>query len=146
VIKAQATGKVPERLTLMVWPENREVMHMNMQPEEKGRFMFRMDSAQFSFRYQASHGRAASPVYNLQVLDPPDVGKLKLTLIPPDYSRLPREVRADGNIEALKGTVVNIDAQATKPIKEGRILLDQGNELLLEAKDDHLRGSLRPES
>jgi ferritin len=142
VIKAQATGKVPERLTLALWPEDREVLHMAMQPEGKGRFMFRMDSAQFSFQYQAYDGRTASPVYNLQVIDPPDVGKLKLTLIPPDYSSLPKEVRVDGNIEALKGTVVNIDAQATKPVKEGKILLDQGNELLLEVKDDHLRGSL----
>ena len=142
VIKAQATGKVPERLTLMVWPENREVMHTSMESEGKGRFMFRMDSAQFSFQYQAYYGRAVSPVYAIQVIDPPDVGKLKLTLIPPDYSRLPKEVRVDGNIEALKGTVVNIDAQATKPIKEGKILLDQGNKLLLEAKGDHLRGSL----
>jgi hypothetical protein len=142
VIKAQAMGKVPEKLTLMVWPESREVMHMNMESEGKGRFMFRMDSAQFSFQYQAYHGRAASLVYNLQVIDPPDVGKLKLTLIPPNYSRLPKEVRVDGNIEALKGTLVSIDAQATKPVKEGKILLEQGNELLLEVKDDHLRGSL----
>lgn len=142
MIKAEATGKAPEKLFLAVWPESREAMHMNMQPVGKGRFMVRMDSVQFSFQYQAYHGPAVSPVYNIHVIDPPDIGKLKLTLIPPDYSRLPKEVRVDGNIEALKGTVVNIDAQATKPVKEGKILLDQGNELLLEAKDDHLRGSL----
>jgi hypothetical protein len=142
VIRTEAKGKVPDKLSLAVWPENREVMHMNMESEGKGKFIIRMDSAQFSFQYQAYHGRAASPVYNLQVIDPPDVGKLELTLIPPDYSHLPKEVRTDGNIEALKGTVVNIDAQATKPVKEGKILLDQGNEFLLEVKEDHLRGSL----
>ena len=142
VIRAEVKGKGPDELSLAVWPENREVMNMNMESEGKGKFTFRMDSAQFSFQYQAYHGRAASPVYNLQVIDSPDVGKLKLTLIPPDYSRLPKEVRLEGNIEALKGTLVNIDAQATKPIKEGKILLDQGNELSLEVKEDHLRGSL----
>ena len=142
VIRAEVVGKEPEKLTLAVWPEGREVTHMSMEPEGKGKFMFRMDSAQFSFQYQAYHGRAASPVYTLRVIDPPEVGKLKLTLIPPDYSRLPREVRGDGNIEALKGTVVNIDALATKPVKEGKILLDQGNELLLDVKDDRMKGSL----
>ena len=142
VIRAEVVGKESEKLTLAVWPEEGEVTHMNMEPQGKGKFMFRMDSAQFSFQYQAYHGRAASPVYALQVIDPPEVGKLKLTLIPPDYSRLPNEVRVDGNIEALKGTVVNIDAQATKPVKEGKILLDQGSELLLEVKEDRLKGSL----
>ena len=93
VIMAEAMGKAPEKLTLAVWPEGREATHMNMEPEGKGKFMFRMDSAQFSFQYQAYHGRAASPVYTLQVIDPPEVGKLKLTLIPPDYSHLPKEVR-----------------------------------------------------
>ena len=142
VIKAQATGKVPERLTLAIRPIDREAMHLRMESEGNGRFMLRMNSVQFSFQYQAYHGGAASPVYTLQVIDPPEVGKLKLTLVPPGYSHLPKEVRVDGNIEALKGTVVNIEAQATKPVKEGKILLDQGNVLLLDVKEDRLKGSL----
>jgi hypothetical protein len=142
VIKALATGKVPERLTLAIRPKDREAMHLKMESEGNGRFMFRMDSVQFSFQYQAYHGSIASPVYTLQVIDPPEVGKLKLTLVPPDYSHLPKEVRIDGNIEALKGTVVNIEAQATKPVREGKILLDQGNVLLLDVKEDRLKGSL----
>jgi len=62
VIRAEATGKVPDKLSLAVWPENREVMKMNMESEGKGKFMFRMDSAQFSFQYQAYHGSTSSPV------------------------------------------------------------------------------------
>jgi hypothetical protein len=142
VIKAQVTGRVQDRLTLAVWPEGREVTHTDMESEGDGRFTFRMVSAQFSFQYQVYNGHVASPVYSIRVVDPPEVGKLKLTLIPPDYSHLPKEVRVDGNIEALKGTLANIEAQATKGVKEGKIILDQGNELLLDVKDDRLRGSL----
>jgi soluble cytochrome b562 len=127
---------------LAVWPEGREVMRLNMEPEKEGRFAYQMASAQFSFRYQAFHGQASSPIYGIRVVDPPDIGKIKLTLIPPDYTGLPKEVRQEGHIEALKGTVANLEAQATKGVTEGKIVLNLGNELLLEVKGDRLKGSL----
>jgi soluble cytochrome b562 len=142
VIKAQARGNIPDNLALAVWPEGREAMYLKMEPEGEGKFSYQMASAQFSFRYQAYNGRAASPVYSIRVVDPPDVGKVKLTLIPPDYTGLPKDVKQEGNIEALKGTVVNLEAQATKGVTEGKIVLDQGNELLLEVNENRLKGSL----
>ncbi len=142
VIQARIKGHLPDRLRLAVWPEGREAMQLNMEPEGESQFSYRMESAQFSFRYQVSHARGASPVYHLRVVDPPDVGKVKLTLIPPDYTGLPKEVREEGHIEALKGTMVNLEAQATKRVKEGRITLNQGNQLPLEVQGDRLRGNL----
>jgi ribosome-associated translation inhibitor RaiA/soluble cytochrome b562 len=142
IIRAQARGNIPDTLVLAVWPEGREAIHLKMDSEGEGRFSYQMASAQFSFRYQAYNGRAASPVYSIRVVDPPDVGKLKLTLIPPDYTGLRKEVRQGGHIEALKGTVANLEAQATKAVTEGKIVLDQGNELLLGVKEDRLKGSL----
>ena len=142
VIKARARGHIPDKLMLAVWPEGREVMRLDMEPEKEGRFSYQMASAQFSFRYQAYNGRAASAVYSIRVVDPPDVGKVKLTLIPPDYTGLRKEVREGGHIEALKGTVANLEAQATKGVTEGKIVLNQGNELLLEVNGDRLKGSL----
>ena len=67
---------------------------------------------------------------------------MRLTLIPPDYTGLPVTVKEEGPIEALKGTVVNLEARATKEVKEGRIILDQENQLLLKVKEDRLTGSL----
>ena len=142
VITARATGNIPDQLMLAVWPEGREVMRLNMEPEKEGRFFYRVASAQSSFRFQAYNDRAASPVYSVRVVDPPDIGKVKLTLIPPDYTGLPKEVRQEGHIEALKGTVANLEAQATKSVTEGKIVLNQGNELLLEVKGDRLKGNL----
>jgi soluble cytochrome b562 len=142
VLKAQAKGNIPNKLILAVWPEGHEALRLNMEPEGDGKFSYQIASAQVSFRYQAYNGRAASPVYSVRVVDPPEVGKVKLTLIPPDYTGLPKEVREAGHIEALKGTVANLEAQATKSVKEGRIVLNQGNELLLEVKENRLKGSL----
>jgi soluble cytochrome b562 len=142
VINAKATGYVPEKLTLEVWPEGREAMRLPMDSEGDGRFTYRMASVQFSFRYQAYGGHGTSPVYSIRVVDPPEVGKVKLTLIPPEYTHLPKEVRREGHIEALKGTMVNLEAQTNKPVREGKIVLNQGGQLVLGVKGDHLTGSL----
>ena len=142
VIKAKATGNVPDKLTLAIWPEGGEAMRLPMESEGDGRFTYWMSSVQLSFRYQAHGGRAASPVYSIRVVDPPEVGKVKLTLIPPDYTHLPKEVRQEGHIDALKGTMVNLEAQTNKPVKEGKVVLSQGNQLALNVKGDHLTGSL----
>ncbi len=142
VIKAKATGNVPDHLTLIVWPEGGEAMRLPMESEGDGRFTYRMASTQFSFRYQAYGGRAASPVNDIRVVDPPEVGKVKLTLIPPEYTHLPKEVRQEGHIDALKGTMVNLEAQTNKPVKEGKVFLNQGNQLALNVKGNQLTGSL----
>ncbi len=75
-------------------------------------------------------------------MDPPEIGRIKLTLTPPDYTMLPKEVKEDGHIEAFKGTLVNLESYATKGVKEGKIILNQGNQLPLDVKGDRLTGSL----
>jgi hypothetical protein len=110
MVKAKATGYVPDRLSLRLWPEKGDVIRLDMESEGNGSFTRLIASAQTSFQYQAFSSRANSPVYGVRVVDAPDIGKMKLTLIPPAYTRLPREVKEEGHIEAIKGTVVNLEA------------------------------------
>ena len=136
VIRAQAAGHLPDKLTLTLWPEGSDSRRLPMESEGEGQFSYRIASVQGSFGYPASHGSALSPVYSLQAVDPPEIGKIRLTLIPPEYTGLPAAVKEEGQIEALKGTVVNLEAPATKAVKEGKVILDQENELLLKVKED----------
>jgi len=142
VISAQATGNIPDKLFLTIWPEEGEPARLQMDGEGNGKFLYRIASTLSSFRYQASNGGVTTPTYTIQVVDPPDVKKVKLTLTPPDYSGLREEMKEEGNIEALMGTAVNLEAQATKSVKEGKIILNQESELLLKASGDSLKGSL----
>ena len=142
LIRAFTTGHIPKTLSLATWPEQGEVKRLQMESEGNNQFAYRISSTQSSFRFQAYHGEDASPVYNVRVVDPPDIGKIRLTLIPPDYTGLRKETKEDGPIEALKGTVVNLEAQATKNVKEGKIVLNQNNQLLLKVDEDRLTGSL----
>jgi hypothetical protein len=142
MIKAKAGGDVPEKLTLAIWPEGKDEMDLPMESEGEGKFLYRVSSAQLSFRYQAKGGRATSPVYGIRVVNPPEVEKMRLILIPPDYTGLSKEVREEGHIEALKGTVVNLEARATKEVKEGKIILDKGSQLPLKMHGVLLKGTL----
>ena len=141
-IKAKATGAIPDRLSLNLWPEKSEGVRVDMEPEGDGNFIHRIGSAQTSFGYQASSGKARSPSHEVRVVDAPDIGKMWLTLIPPNYTRLPREVKEGGHIEALKGTVINLEAQATKPVVEGKLILNQRDQLPLEVEGEQLKGNL----
>jgi hypothetical protein len=142
MIKAKATGYVPDRLSLRLWPEGGDVIRLDMESEGNGSFSHRVASALNSFRYQAFSSRTNSPLYDVRVVDAPDIGKIRLTLIPPAYTRLPREVREKGHIEAIKGTVVNLEAQATKVVKEGKLILNQKDQILLKVQGDQLKGNL----
>lgn len=143
VIRAKAKGQIPDKLMLTVWPEGKEEMRFPMRPEGEGKFSYQIASAQFSFRYRAQDGRTASPVYSLRVVDPPEVGKVKLTLVPPEYTGLPKEVKEEGHIQALKGTVANLEIQATRGVKDAKLILHQGkSEHLLEIHGGRLQGSL----
>jgi soluble cytochrome b562 len=140
-IQARATGTIPEKLSLAIWPEAGQEMRVAMSSQGEGRFFHQVGNPQVSFRYQAYNGRSASPVYALRVVDPPDVKNVRLTLIPPDYSRLPRETKEGGHVEALKGTVVNLEGELTKEVAEGEMVLNQESALPLELQGESFRGN-----
>ena len=142
IIRALAEGYVPKNLALSIWPEQGEVKRMTMEPEGNGRFVYQIESAQSSFRFQAFHGGSASPIYGVRVVDPPDIRKVTLTLTPPDYTGLPEEMKEEGHIEALKGTAAKLEIQVTKGVIEGKLILNQGSEFPLKVQGERLSGSL----
>ncbi len=140
-IQARATGTIPEKLNLAIRPEAGQEMRVAMNAQGEGRFSYQVVNPQVSFRYQAYNGRSASPVYALRVVDPPDVKNVRLTLIPPEYARLPRETKEGGHVEALKGTVVNLEGDLTKEVAEAEMVLNQESALPLEVQGENFRGN-----
>jgi hypothetical protein len=141
LIRAHVTGRVPESLWLTIQPEVGEPRRFSMTSEGDGSFTHRIETIDSTFRYQAYTGNAVSATHTIRAVFAPDIQKVRLTLIPPEYTRLPRESTEGGLIEALKGTLVSIEAETTKPVVEGRIMVD-GNELTLETKGTRLTGSM----
>ncbi len=140
-IEAKATGAIPEKLSLGIWPEAGQETRVSMNPQGEGRFSHQVGNPQVSFRYQAYNCRSASPVYTLRVVDPPEVKNVRLTLTPPEYARLPQESKEGGHIEALKGTVVNLEGRLTKEVSAAEMILNQEAALPLETQGESFRGN-----
>ena len=142
VIRARVSGNIPPDLSLDIWPENGEPIRVDMQREGGDRFAYRVSSVQRSFRYQAVGRRTSSPGYFVRAVDAPDINKIKLTLTPPAYTRLPEETQAGGHIEALKGTAAKIEIEATQSIRAGKLILNRTDHIPLKIEKDRLEGRL----
>lgn len=75
-----------------------------------------------------------SGVFRIDVSEVPYVDRLDLELIFPAYTGLPpRRVEDGGDVAALPGTRVRVRAQPTRAVAGGRIVLDDGRAVALNA-------------
>ena len=80
---------------------------------------------QRSFRYAIAVGDDRSPEYEVRVIDPPAVQRLRLHYQYPAYSQLPDHIEEEGgDIQALPGTRVALEIAANKPLSKAALVLD----------------------
>ena len=80
---------------------------------------------QRSFRYAIAVGDDRSPEYEIRVIDPPAVKRLRLHYQYPAYSRLPDRIEEEGgDIQGLPGTRVALEVTANKPLSKAALVLD----------------------
>ncbi|MFQ5894608.1 MAG: DUF4175 family protein [Nitrospinota bacterium] len=126
-VEVRASGRVPERVELRLTPEGAPPGSAEMAPKGEGRFRHVVENPLSSFSFQAAADGFASAVGRARVVAPPEVGELRLTYYAPAYTGLPpRVVKGKGDIQGLKGSRVEVASRATKPVTEGKIVLDTG--------------------
>ena len=80
---------------------------------------------QRSFRYAIAVGDDRSPEYEVLVIDPPAVQRLRLHYQYPAYSQLPDRIEEEGgDIQGLPGTRVALEIAANKPLSKATLVLD----------------------
>lgn len=80
---------------------------------------------QQSFHYAIAVGDDRSPEYEVRVIDPPAVKRLRLHYQYPAYSRLPDRIEEEGgDIQGLPGTRVALEISANKPLSKATLVLD----------------------
>ena len=80
---------------------------------------------QRSFRYAIAVGDDRSPEYEVRVIDPPAVKRLRLHYQYPAYSELPDRIEeGGGDIEGLPGTRVSLEIAANKSLSKATLVLD----------------------
>ncbi|HIQ20806.1 MAG TPA: hypothetical protein EYH34_06185, partial [Planctomycetes bacterium] len=89
-----------------------------------------------SFSYRAEGGDDHSMGWHrVEVLDPPAVDRITVTVRPPEYTGWP-PVRSDGPIRALAGSGVEIEARTTKPLRSATLCLEDGRRLAAAVSED----------
>jgi hypothetical protein len=86
-------------------------------------YTFRQVQRPFTYAFSAADGR--SPEYNVRVIDPPSVERLRLLYQYPTYSRLPARIEEEsGDIQCIVGTRVDFEIYASKPLARATLVLD----------------------
>ncbi len=106
-------------------------------PQLEPDFAYQFKEVKRSFDYYAEAKGVQSQVYKITVVDKPRVTGLKLTFNYPGYTRLKTQVvdENDGNVTAIAGTRVKIEARTNKQLERGRLLLSDSTSKEMKIKD-----------
>ncbi len=117
--------------------EDREVAEPMQFVNERGKekMVANRDNVRRPFSYRARGGDDETPWYNLEVLEPPRVESVQVTLTPPAYSGWP-VTESPGRIMALVGTTVEVKASVTKPLKSASLVLGEGKQKIVASLSD----------
>ena len=147
-IHAVASGAIPKTLDLIVWSgadERGDLLGVEKLPMENlgaGKFSATITRLDRNLRYRAATGVFSSAVYLAEVVDPPEIGNVQLTLYPPAYTGLASVSVAGGNIEGLKGSTLRLDAAATKDIVKAEMIMNDGKKLPLKIDGRKIEANL----
>ena len=91
-----------------------------------GEMIARKENVSQPFAYRAAGGDDDSmPWIELEVVEPPQIEQLSITLHYPEYTGWPPE-SGDRHIHALTGTRVEMHGRATKPLSSASLEIDDG--------------------
>lgn len=142
-IKINVDGEKPENINLFWQNEgagwNKEKLSAKKPPSElkdqeitrsEPDFGYQFKEVKRSFEYYAEAKGVESERYKITVVDKPRVVGLKLTFNYPRYTQLKTQVvdQNDGNITAIGGTKVEIEAQANKELAKGVLVFSDSSQ------------------
>ena len=122
----EGSGWNKEKLSPKTHPPDLKAQEI---PKVEPDFSYKFKEVKRDFEYYAEAKGAESDKYKITVVDKPRVVGLKLTFIYPRYTQLKTQVvdENDGNITAIGGTKVKIEARANKELKKGEIVFSDSS-------------------
>jgi hypothetical protein len=133
-LSAKVTGEVPLRVFAYVkYKEEAEYSSKLLIKDSLGYYNYEIPAVRSSFTYYFSADGLNSETYSVEITDKPIIRSLQLSIVPPAYSRLPEVIQKDnGNITALKGSLVNFRFTSTKPLRESKLVFTDSSEVKLQ--------------
>lgn len=137
--------RLPEEARIFYrYDENQSEASEDSQPMQllNGTLVARKEGVTRPFWYRAEGGDDRSMDWiRLEVVEPPKVNQLQITLHPPAYSGLPVEPSERG-IAALRGTRIALAGSSTKKLRSVKVCQESGDELTAVLADGGYRFSL----
>ncbi len=98
-----------------------------------------------SFEYWVTAGEIESPKYQIEAVDKPRIMDVKLTYHYPKYTGMQPLVvdENDGNITALKGTEVRVEATSNKPAQTAVIEMKNGQLVPVQIEKHQLTATIK---
>ncbi len=142
-ITVSVTGQIPKEVYLGLRNSDQTGFeNQKLEPDSTGGYRYEIPAVRSSFKYYAAAQNIKSEIYSVEVIDRPIVKTIDMEIISPSYSRIPKaEQKDNGNIYALKGSIVDLNLSSTKPLKKA--WLDFGGNEKKEMNINSTRASVR---
>ncbi|BDQ03888.1 DUF4175 family protein [Ignavibacterium sp.] len=144
-VKIKVTGKDPGEIFLAE-KDVTETGFTNhkLERDSVGVYSYKFQNIRNTTDYFAFAKEIRSEEYKIEVTDHPVIKLLEVKIIPPAYSKLPvTEQKDNGNITALKGSIVEYKLIASKEVKSSKIVFSDSSEVLLTSNNNQASGSIR---
>ena len=146
LITAHVIGLKPEKVQLfahyksggLAW----EPVAMERQPDANFQFLFAGLPEDVDYYVQA--GPLTSRHFKVRVLDLPSVKQLRVTYHYPKWTGMPQATEEHGgDLRAIEGTAAELTVQMDRPLRSGRLTLDDGKEIALSGGEGNAyKGSI----
>ena len=136
------SGRVPDSATATFEFQEGGSALEPMRARGRREFVASLDTVLSPFKVRVNAGSAVLGPVAVDVLPPPDVQELKLSVRYPDYTGRGTETLPDGvgHVKAVRGSRVQLAATFSKPVRSASIVFDDGNRLPLELDADRKAG------
>lgn len=124
--------------------EQNEYQQVNVPADSAGDYIHMLRGIRTDMEYYAEREGIRSETHTITVVDRPLMQLLVCKVRPPAYSGLPAsELRDNGNIVCLHGSVIEFSLQATKPLSKAFLVLDDSLRTAMAVAGENAAGSLR---
>jgi hypothetical protein len=147
LITAQLIGLRPEKVRLFAHYKSAAKAAWEpvaMQPIDRANFQFLFAGLPEDVEYYVEAGPLKSRHYKVRVVDLPSVKQMKVTYHYPKWTGMaPVTDDHGGDLRALEGTNAELTVQMDRPLRDGRLTLDDGKEITLSGGEGNLyKGSI----
>jgi hypothetical protein len=147
LVTAQTVGILASRVVLYARYQSTskwEQVAMQPRPGASG-YQFVFTSLPENVEYYVEAGARQSPHFNIRVVDLPSVKQIKVTYHYPGWTGLKDLVEErGGDLRALEGTRADLEVMTDRPLQDGLLVLDHGQQVRLSGgKDNRYQGAIQ---